>query len=77
ATNLVWGRVYSQFNAKWFYIFHVIIFEIGSAICGAAPSMTVMIVGRAIAGAGGSGLYVGCMTLIAMTTTLRERPIYI
>ncbi|CRL28217.1 Sucrose/H+ symporter, plant [Penicillium camemberti] len=77
ATNLVWGRVYGHFNAKWFYIFHVTIFEIGSAICGAAPSMNVMILGRAIAGVGGSGLYVGCMTLIAMTTTISERPIYI
>ncbi|CAI7658272.1 unnamed protein product [Penicillium discolor] len=77
ATNLVWGRVYGHFNAKWFYIFHVTLFEIGSAICGAAPSMNVMILGRAIAGVGGSGLYVGCMTLIAMTTTISERPIYI
>lgn len=39
--------------------------------------MNVMILGRAIAGVGGPGLYVGCMTLIAMTTTISERPIYI
>jgi MFS family permease len=77
ATNLAWGRVYSNFNAKWFYIFHVAIFEIGSAICGAAPSMKVLILGRAIAGVGGSGQYVGCMTLIAGTTTLAERPLYV
>ncbi|PQE14166.1 Major facilitator superfamily domain general substrate transporter protein [Rutstroemia sp. NJR-2017a BVV2] len=77
ATNLIWGRVYNHFNAKWFYIFHVAIFEIGSAICGAAPSMNVMILGRAVAGIGGSGLYVGCMTLIASTTTITERPLYI
>ncbi|PQE31288.1 MFS drug efflux transporter protein [Rutstroemia sp. NJR-2017a WRK4] len=77
ATNLIWGRVYNHFNAKWFYIFHVTIFEIGSAICGAAPSMNVMILGRAVAGIGGSGLYVGCMTLIASTTTITERPLYI
>ncbi|PQE29138.1 Major facilitator superfamily domain general substrate transporter protein [Rutstroemia sp. NJR-2017a BBW] len=75
ATNLIWGRVYNHFNAKWFYIFHVTIFEIGSAICGAAPSMNVMILGRAVAGLGGSGLYVGCMTLIASTTTITERPL--
>jgi MFS family permease len=76
-TTLFWGRIYGQFDAKWLYIFHVAIFEIGSAICGAAPSMNVMIVGRAITGLGGSGLYVGCMTLIAGTTTLSERPLYI
>ncbi|KAJ5201513.1 Major facilitator superfamily domain general substrate transporter [Penicillium cinerascens] len=77
ATNLIWGRVYGHFNTKWFYIFHVALFEVGSAICGAAPSINVMILGRAIAGVGGSGLYVGCMTLIAMTTTISERPVYI
>ena len=77
ATNLVWGKVYGQFNCKWFYIFNVILFEVGSAICGAAPSIDVMIVGRAICGVGGSGLYVGVMTLIAATTTLPERPVYV
>lgn len=77
ATNLAWGRLYGNFNAKWFYIFNVVIFEIGSAICGAAPSMDIMILGRAIAGVGGSGAYVGSMTLIATTTTLAERPLYI
>jgi len=77
ATTLFWGRIYGQFDAKWLYIFHVAIFEIGSAICGAAPSMNVMILGRAITGLGGSGLYVGCMTLIAGTTTMSERPVYV
>ena len=77
ATNLAWGRVYGNFNAKWWYIFHVFIFEVGSAICGAAPSMPILILGRAIAGLGGSGQYIGCMTLIASTTTMKERPMYV
>ena len=77
ATNLAWGRIYTHFNAKWLYLFDVFLFEVGSAICGAAPSMNVMILGRAIAGIGGAGQYVGCMTLIAATTTMGERPMYI
>ncbi|CEJ86583.1 hypothetical protein VHEMI04147 [[Torrubiella] hemipterigena] len=77
ATNLVWGRIYGHFNAKWVYIFFVVVFEVGSAICGAAPSMNIMILGRAIAGIGGAGMYIGTMTLLATTTTLAERPIYI
>ncbi|KAI9147511.1 Efflux pump alnA [Paramyrothecium foliicola] len=77
ATNLIWGRIYGQFNSKWFYIFNVFLFEVGSAICGAAPNMEAMIVGRAICGVGGAGLYVGCMTLIAQTTSLQERPLYV
>ncbi|KLJ06592.1 hypothetical protein EMPG_17906 [Blastomyces silverae] len=77
AINLVWGRMYGQVNVKWLFITNTVIFEVGSAICGAAPSLNVMILGRALAGMGGSGLYVGCMTLIAATTTLTERPVYI
>lgn len=77
ASNLFWGRAYSHFNSKWLYIFTVTLFEIGSAICGAAPSLNVLILGRAIAGLGGSGLYNGLMTLIAMTTTMAERPVYV
>jgi len=77
ATNLVWGKIYGQFNAKWTYIFCVFLFEAGSAVCGAAPSMNALIVGRAICGVGGSGLYVGVMTLLAATTTMHERPMYV
>ncbi|KAF4631405.1 hypothetical protein G7Y89_g6727 [Cudoniella acicularis] len=77
ATNLIWGKIYSQFNAKWTYIFCVGLFEVGSAICGAAPSMDVEILGRVLCGISGSGLYVGVMTLIATTTTLPERPMYV
>lgn len=61
STNLIWGKVYGQFNAKWTYILCVFIFEVGSALCGAAPNIDALIVGRAICGLGGSGMYVGVM----------------
>jgi MFS family permease len=77
ATNMIWGRIYTQFNSKWLYLGSVFLFEVGSAICGAAPNMNVMIVGRAICGVSGSGLYVGVMSLIAVTTTMAERPLYV
>lgn len=77
AFNMVWGQVYSQFNSKWVYILNVALFEIGSAICGAAPTMNALIVGRVICGIGGSGLYNGAFTLISQTTTIAERPIYV
>lgn len=77
ATNLVWGKAYGQFNAKWTYIFCVVLFELGSAICGAAPSIDALIIGRAICGVGGAGMYVGVMTLLAATTTIHERPMYV
>ena len=77
ATNLVWGKIFGQFNAKWTYIFCVFLFEVGSAVCGAAPTMDALIIGRAICGVGGSGMYVGVMTLLAATTTMHERPMYV
>ncbi|KAI9859548.1 MAG: hypothetical protein M1824_003714 [Vezdaea acicularis] len=77
STNLIWGKIYGQFNAKWLYIVTVFLFEAGSAICGAANNLDALIVGRAIAGVGGSGMYVGVMTLLSITTTEHERPTYI
>lgn len=76
-TNLVWGKVYSQFNIKWTYIATILVFEIGSAICGAAPNMDCLIVGRAICGVAGAGMYVGLMTQLAVTTSIQERPVYV
>jgi MFS family permease len=52
------------FPAKWFYIAMVIIFEAGSALCGAAPNMNALIVGRVIAGLGACGIYFRRLFLI-------------
>jgi len=54
-----------------------VLFELGSAICGAAPSIDALIIGRAICGVAGLGIYVGVMTLLAATMTIHERPMYI
>lgn len=77
STNLVWGKIFAQFNAKWTYIICIAIFEIGSAVCGSAPTMNAFIVGRAICGFSGAGMYVGLMTMLAVTTSIQERPTYV
>jgi MFS family permease len=77
ATTPIWGKLYGQLEAKWTYLFCLVLFEVGSALCGAAPNMNAMILGRVIAGLGGSGVYIGVMTLLSVTTTLEERPQYI
>jgi MFS family permease len=77
ATNLVWGKIFGQFEAKWTYILCIVLFEVGSALCGGAPTIDALIIGRAICGIGGSGMYVGVMTLLAATTTMHERPMYV
>ncbi len=53
------GVLYGLFNTKWIYISSFLMFEVGSALCGAAPSMNALIIGRAIAGIGGAGTYLG------------------
>ena len=71
------GQLYALFNAKWLYIICIILFLAGSALCGAAPNMPAMIVGRVIAGVGGNGMYVGVLTLISVNTSNKERPTYL
>lgn len=59
AVILLIGRFYGLLEIKYLMIGAVITFEAGSALCGAAPSMNAMIVGRVIAGMGGAGMYLG------------------
>lgn len=77
AAVLPFGKLYGLFNAKTLYIGSVTLFMVGSAICGAAPNIDSFIVGRVIAGAGGNGMYLGVMTLLSVTTTDKERPVYL
>lgn len=76
AAVLSWGQCYAHFNVKWVLIGCIILFEAGSALCGAAPNIDALIVGRTICGVGGSGMYVGVLTLLSMTTSEKERPTY-
>ena len=52
---LPFGKLFGLYNVKWLYIVSLCIFMVGSALCGAAPTMNAMIVGRVIAGVGGNG----------------------
>lgn len=56
---LLVGCFYGLFEIKYLMIASVVIFEVGSVICGAAPTMNAIIVGRVIAGLGGAGMYLG------------------
>ncbi|KAL8867492.1 MAG: hypothetical protein Q9174_005631 [Haloplaca sp. 1 TL-2023] len=68
------SKLYALFNIKYLYLTFVLLFEIGSAISGAAPRMNALIVGRMIAGVGGCGMYVGSLTFFSVVTTPKERP---
>lgn len=74
---LIQSKIYGMWNIRWVYFTNFALFELGSAISGAAPTMNSMIVGRAIAGVGGCGIYVGSLTFLSVITTDKERPMYI
>ncbi|KAE8451274.1 hypothetical protein EG329_004439 [Mollisiaceae sp. DMI_Dod_QoI] len=70
------GRIYQLYSTKWVFLTFLVIFEAGSAICGAAPSSITFIIGRAIAGLASAGIFTGSMTLILPLIPLRKRPVY-
>ncbi|KAE8553251.1 hypothetical protein TMatcc_007312 [Talaromyces marneffei ATCC 18224] len=76
ATILLFGKAYGMFDVKWVHLGSIVVFCVGSAVCGAAPNMNALIVGRVIAGVGGAGLYLGMLNLIAINTLENERPAY-
>lgn len=77
ATILPYGTLYGKVNMKWLYMLSIIIFEVGSALCGAATDMNMEIAGRVIAGIGGSGIYLGGLNFISAITAEKERAMYI
>lgn len=76
ALQLFFGKLYTFYSIKWVFLTSIGIFEIGSAVCGAAPSSIALIIGRAIAGIGSAGLFSGALVIIAYTVPMAKRPAY-
>ncbi|MCJ1312245.1 hypothetical protein MMC25_005919 [Agyrium rufum] len=76
AFGLFMGRVYTFYDPKWIYLSSLVVFEIGSLICGAAPNSTALIIGRAVAGLGNAGLFQGGIIIIVHIIPLHKRPQY-
>jgi MFS transporter, DHA2 family, glioxin efflux transporter len=68
AFQAFWGKAYKFFPLKSVFLTCITIFEIGSLVVAVAPSSTVIIVGRAIQGAGGAGITDGCYIILAFIT---------
>ncbi|KAH0527546.1 hypothetical protein TsFJ059_002539 [Trichoderma semiorbis] len=62
---------------KWTFLSFFLLFEIGSVICGAATSSTMLIVGRAVAGMGSAGLLTGGLIIISACVPLHRRPVLV
>ncbi|ATY62230.1 sulfate permease 2 [Cordyceps militaris] len=74
--QLFFGKLYAEFRVKWVFLSALVLFEAGSVVCAAAPSSLVLIVGRAVAGAGCAGLMSGAFILIRFFIPVDELPKY-
>lgn len=77
ATQLLWGRIYTFYSTKTVFLVSIVVFEVGSTICGAAPNSIAFIFGRAIAGTGSAGIFSGSTVILTHLVPLQKRPIYV
>lgn len=71
------GKAYGIFDNKWVFISCLLNFSAASALCGAAPTMNALIVGRVWAGFGGAGMYLGTLNLSTALVLPKEQPLYV
>jgi len=76
AFQLTYGKLYGFVSIKWTYFFALTVFEVGSLICGIAPTSAALIVGRAVAGVGAAGLFSGCIIIISRVAPPPNRPMW-
>ena len=69
----LWGRLSDLYGRRRLYLAGIFVFIAGSAMSGAATTMTQLIVFRAIQGLGAGALIPLSMTIIGELYTLRER----
>ncbi|GAP89073.1 putative MFS aflatoxin efflux [Rosellinia necatrix] len=76
AFQLLFGKLYSFYPIRAVYAIAVLLFEVGSALCGAAPNSIALIIGRAIQGVGSAGIFAGGIVVIVYAVPLHKRPFY-
>ncbi|CAI7653381.1 unnamed protein product [Penicillium pancosmium] len=59
---------------RWTFLVFFFIFEFGSLLCGIATSSKMLIVARAVAGIGSSGLMNGALTIISASAPMHKVP---
>lgn len=57
--QLLLGKLYAELDIKYVFLASLLMFEVGSVICAAAPSSAALIGGRAVKGVGAAGVFAG------------------
>ncbi|MZF87461.1 MDR family MFS transporter [Streptomyces sp. SID5643] len=76
AATPLWGKLGDQYGRKRLFQTAIVIFLVGSALCGAAQDMAQLIAFRAVQGLGGGGLIVLSMAIVGDLVSPRERGRY-
>lgn len=76
AATPLWGKLGDQYGRKKLFQYAIVLFLIGSALCGLAQDMPQLIGFRALQGLGGGGLMVLSMAIVGDIVPPRERGKY-
>ncbi|TXS62141.1 MFS transporter [Streptomyces sp. me109] len=76
AATPLWGKLGDQYGRKKLFQTAIVIFLIGSALCGMAQNMGELIGFRALQGLGGGGLMVLSMAIVGDIVSPRDRGKY-
>ncbi|KAK3683404.1 MFS multidrug transporter [Podospora appendiculata] len=68
------ARYYHAPSMHWTFLSFFAIFELGSLLCALASSSTMLIIARAVAGLGSSGLMNGGLTVVSAVLPKHKRP---
>ena len=71
-----YGRICAHFDVRRSFLVALGLFEVGSLICWIAQNTVMLLVGRAIAGLGCAGVFVGVMVIITLAVPLTQMSIY-
>ncbi|KAJ5817499.1 MFS general substrate transporter [Penicillium robsamsonii] len=76
SVTLLFGKLYKLYHLKWIFLAALFLFELGSLICGIAPTSSALIIGRAVAGLGSGGIFPGAILIMSETVPLEKRALY-
>ncbi|KAF7538400.1 hypothetical protein G7054_g2975 [Neopestalotiopsis clavispora] len=72
----IWGKAFKYFPLKNVFLASMAIFELGSLLCGVAPTSTAFIIGRAVAGVGAAGVGCGVYIIAGHSVAPKRRPAF-
>jgi len=76
ASTPLWGKLGDLYGRKRLFQTSIVLFLIGSALCGISQNMAELIIFRALQGLGGGGIIVLSQAIIADVVSPRERGRY-